>query len=259
MKTILNYISEKLKITDEVINRKTLPIEDVTPKDKPESKMETFRKLILDYQFYFDELSFELKEIFGDKLPIFRNSISIKEIEAEVHKKNCVICVLDKDFSYGSQSFKRYTVDRIELLATLLGEGDVKLGNGIIDCIYEYLSNKILHESPVSEKLDISKVLNNSLNGSKTFEYDKDSGLMRGRYAFIHDYYLERVKIDGYKKLENNEYIDVYFVDRTIYRQPKGRLTRYTMTEVEDGDTFEEVYDRMIDSIRDQNISLLEK
>lgn len=251
MKTIYNYISEKLKITDEVINRKTLPIEDVTPKDKPESKMETFHKLILDYQFYFDELSFELKEIFGDKLPIFRNSISIKEIEAEIHKKNCVICVLDKDFSYGSQSFKRYTVDRIELLATLLGEGDVKLGNGIIDCIYEYLSNKILHESPVSEKLDISKALNNNLNGNQKFEYDKESGLLRGRHTFIHDYYLERVKIDGYTNLEDFEEFNVYFVDNKIYYQFKSKLTRFLMTTVEEGDTFEEVYDRMINYIKE--------
>ena len=38
MKAIYNYISEKLKISDDVINRKTLPIDDVTPKDKPESR-----------------------------------------------------------------------------------------------------------------------------------------------------------------------------------------------------------------------------
>lgn len=31
------------------------------------------------------------------------------------------------------------------------------------------------------------------------------------------------------------------------------------MTEVEDGDTFEKVYDRMIDTLKDRNISLLEK
>ena len=55
MKAIYNYITEKLKISDDVISRKTLPIDDVTPKDKPESTMETFHKLIIDYQFYFDE------------------------------------------------------------------------------------------------------------------------------------------------------------------------------------------------------------
>lgn len=259
MKTMFNYIAEKLKITDEVINRKTLPIDDVMPKDKPESTMETFHKAILDYQYYCDELSFDLTQIFGNKLPIFREAIPITEIEAEIHLKGSVTCVLDKSINFGTQSFKKYKVDMINTLADILGEGDVKLGNGIIDCIYEYISNKILQESSISEKLDISKALNNSLNGNQTFEYDKDSGLMKGRHTFIHDYYYERVKIDGYKKLEDKNYIDVYFVDNKIYRQYNGKLTRYLMTEVEDGDTFEEVYDRMIDSIRDGNISLLEK
>ena len=31
------------------------------------------------------------------------------------------------------------------------------------------------------------------------------------------------------------------------------------MAKVNDGDTFEEVYDRMIDHLKDHNISLLEK
>lgn len=254
MKTIHNYITEKLKITDEVINRKTLPIEDVTPKDKPESKMETFRKLILDYQFYFDELSFELKEIFGDKLPIFRNSISIKEIEAEVHKKNCVICVLDKDFSYGSQSFKRYTVDRIELLATLLGEGDVKLGNGIIDCIYEYLSNKILHESPVSERLSVSKAISDfeKLDNTK-FNYVDKARMFSNGFQFIHDYYFERVEADGYDELGKDGKFNLTFVETSLFHSLKGKMHRPTLiTVVKDGETFKDVYDRIIEFYKDR-------
>lgn len=251
MKAIYNYITEKLKISDDVISRKTLPIDDVTPKDKPESTMETFHKLIIDYQFYFDELSFDLREIFGNDLPIFRNAVFITEIEAEIHFKGSVTFLFDKSLSYGTQSTKKYRVDRINTLAEILGEGDIKLGNGIIDCIYEYISNKILNESVISEKLHISKVLNNSLNGNKTFEYDKDSGLMRGRDAFIHDYYLERVKIDGYTNLEDFEEFNVYFVDNKIYYQFKSKLTRFLMTTVEEGDTFEEVYDRMINYIKE--------
>lgn len=146
MKAIYNYISEKLKISDDVINRKTLPIDDVTPKDKPESTMETFHKLILDYQFYFDELSFDLKEIFGNDLPIFRNAVLLTEIEAEIHFKGSVTFLFDKSLSYGTAAAKKYRVDRINTLAEILGEGDVKLGNGIIDCIYEYISNKIINK-----------------------------------------------------------------------------------------------------------------
>lgn len=146
MKPIIKFIKEKLKISDRVINHKELPIDDVKPKDKPESSMETFYKLILDYQFYFDELSFDLKEIFGNNLPIFRNTVTIIEIEAEIHLKGSVTCLLDKGFTNGTQSTNKYRVDRISTLAILLGEGDEKLGNGIVDCIYKYISDKILNK-----------------------------------------------------------------------------------------------------------------
>lgn len=146
MKPIIKFIKEKLKISDRVINHKELPIDDVKPKDKPESSMETFHKLILDYQFYFDELSFDLREIFGNDLPIFRNAVFITEIEAEIHFKGSVTFLFDKSLSYGTQSTKKYRVNRINTLAEILGEGDEKLGNGIVDCIYKYISDKILNK-----------------------------------------------------------------------------------------------------------------
>lgn len=147
MKAINKFISEKLKISDSVIKHKELPIDDVKPKDKPESSMETFYKLILDYQFYFDELSFDLKEIFGNNLPIFRDVLLISEIEAEIHIKNAVtFCLIDKSDNNVRQSTKTYRVDMINTLAKILGEGDEKLGNGIVDCIYKYISDKILNK-----------------------------------------------------------------------------------------------------------------
>jgi hypothetical protein len=130
----------------------------------------------------------------------------------------------------------------------------------LYDIIIKYFEdNTDLLEESLNERLLISKNRNIFVNDDEKFVYNRKAGVFDNSHTFIHDYYLKRVKIDGYKKLENNDIIDVYFVGRTIYKQYKGKLTRYIMAEVEDGDTFEEVYDRIIDSIRDGNISLLEK
>lgn len=111
----------------------------------------------------------------------------------------------------------------------------------------------------INEKLQISRNRNRFVNDDEEFIYNRKAGVFDNSLEFIYNYYLKRVKIDGYKKLENNDIIDVYFVGCTIYRQYKGKTTRFIMAEVEDGDTFEEVYNRMIDNLRGGNISLLEK
>jgi hypothetical protein len=131
----------------------------------------------------------------------------------------------------------------------------------LYDIIIKYFEDNtdyLLDES-LNERLVLSKNRNNFVNDDEEFIYNRKAGVFDNSHTFIHDYYFKRVKIDGYKKLENNDIIDVFFVGRTIYRQYKGKLTRFIMAEVEDGDTFGEVYDRMIDNLRGGNISLLEK
>lgn len=125
----------------------------------------------------------------------------------------------------------------------------------LYDIIIKYFEDNtdFLDES-LNERLVLSKTQSNFLNGDKKFKYHEDSGLISGRFDFIHDYYLERVKIDGYKELEDFDEFNIYFVSEKIYFQRKNKLTRYLMTEVEDGDTFEEVYDRIIDFFKRENI-----
>lgn len=131
----------------------------------------------------------------------------------------------------------------------------------LYDIIIKYFEDNtdyLLDES-LNERLVLSKNRNRFVNDDEEFIYNRKADIFDNGLKFIYDYYLKRVKIDGYKKLENNDIIDVFFVGRTIYRQYKGKLTRFIMAEVEDGDTFGEVYDRMIDNLRGGNISLLEK
>lgn len=125
----------------------------------------------------------------------------------------------------------------------------------LYDIIIKYFEDNtdFLDES-LNERLVISKTQSNLLNGDKKFKYLEDSGLIGGRFDFIHDYYLERVKIDGYKELEDFDKFNIYFVSEKIYFQRKNKLTRYLMTEIKDGDTFKEVYDRIIDFFKRENI-----
>lgn len=143
----------------------------------------------------------------------------------------------------------RYTMTKVKD-----GETFKEVYDRIIDFFKE---NNILDES-LNERLVISKNRNNSLKDDEKFIYDRKTGLINNGLTFIYDYYLERVKIDGYKKLEDNDIINVYFVGNIIYYKYKGKLTTYIMAEVKNGETFREVYDRMIDHIKDHNITLLE-
>lgn len=130
----------------------------------------------------------------------------------------------------------------------------------LYDIIIKYFEdNTDLLDESLNERLVLSKNRNRFINHDEKFVYNKKADVFDNSLTFIYDYYLKRVKIDGYKKLEDNNIIDVFFVGRTIYRQYKGKSTRFIMAEVEDGDTFEEVYDRMIDNLKGGNISLLEK
>lgn len=125
----------------------------------------------------------------------------------------------------------------------------------LYDIIIKYFEdNTDLLEESLNERLVLSKNRNRFANDDEEFKYDKDSGLLGGRHAFIHDYYLERVKIDGYTELEDFEEFNIYFVSEKLYYQRKNELTRYLMVRVEDGDTFEEVYDRVIDFFKNENI-----
>lgn len=136
---------------------------------------------------------------------------------------------------------------------------NIKFSN-LYDIIIKYFEdNTDLFDESLNERLVLSKNRNNFVNDDEEFIYNKKAGVFDNSLTFIYDYYLKRVKIDGYKKLENNDNIDVYFVGSTIYYQYKSRLTRYIMCEVFDGDTFKEVYDRMINHLKDNNITLLEK
>lgn len=113
----------------------------------------------------------------------------------------------------------------------------------------------------ISERLSVRKALSSSnfeKLADERFKYVEGARIFSNSNTFLYDYYLERVKADGYKKLEDNDTIKVYFVDWIIYYQYKGRLTTYIMTEVKNGETFREVYDRMIEHIKDHNISLLQ-
>lgn len=125
----------------------------------------------------------------------------------------------------------------------------------LYDIIIKYFEDNTdyLDES-LNERLVLSKTRNTLANDNEKFKYHEDSGLIGGRHTFIHDYYLERVKIDGYEKLEDFDEFNIYFVDDKIYYQRKNELTRYVMTRVKDGDTFEEVYDRIIDFFKKENI-----
>lgn len=130
----------------------------------------------------------------------------------------------------------------------------------LYDIIIKYFEdNTDLLDESLNERLVLSKNRNNVLKDDEKFVYDRKSGLINNGITFIYDYYLERVKIDGYKKLEDNDIIDVYFVGNTIYYKYKGKLTTYIMGEVKNGETFEEVYDKMIDHLKEYNISLLEQ
>ena len=125
----------------------------------------------------------------------------------------------------------------------------------LYDIIIKYFEdNTDLLEESLNERLVLSKNRNTSLNDNGKFKYNEDSGLRSGRQAFIHDYYLERVKIDGYTKLEDFEEFNIYFVSEKLYYQHKNELTRYLIVRIEDGDTFEEVYDRVLDFFKKENI-----
>lgn len=122
----------------------------------------------------------------------------------------------------------------------------------LYDIIIKYFEdNTDLLDESLNERLVLSKNRNRFVNDDEKFVYNRKSGLIENALTFIHDYYLKRVKIDGYKKLEDNVNINVYFVSRIVYCQYKDRLTRYIMTKVEDGETFKEVYDRIIDYLKE--------
>ena len=76
-------------------------------------------------------------------------------------------------------------------------------------------------------------------------------------YSFrplFYEYYLKRVKIDGYTELEDIGEFNVFFIGDKIYFQRNNKLTRYLITKVEDGETFREIYDRIINYLKEENI-----
>lgn len=125
----------------------------------------------------------------------------------------------------------------------------------LYDIIIKYFEDNTdyLDES-LNERLVLSKNRNRFVNDDEKFVYDRKIGLVNNSLTFIYDYYLKRVKIDGYKILEDIDEFNVFFVSEKIYYQRKNELTRYVITRVKDGETFREVYDRIIDFFKNENI-----
>ena len=125
----------------------------------------------------------------------------------------------------------------------------------LYDIIIKYFEDTtdLLDES-LNERLVLSKYRHELENDNEKIVYNEQSKFTSNGYTFIHDYYLKRVKIDGYTELEDIKEFGVFFVENKIYYQRKGKLTRYLMTEVKDGETFKEVYNRIIDYLKEDNV-----
>ena len=125
----------------------------------------------------------------------------------------------------------------------------------LYDIIIKYFEDTtdLLDES-LNERLVLSKNRHELENDNEKIVYNEKSKFTSNGYTFIHDYYLKRVKIDGYTELEDIKEFGVFFVENKIYYQRKGKLTRYLMTEVKDGETFKEVYNRIIDYLKEDNV-----
>lgn len=118
----------------------------------------------------------------------------------------------------------------------------------LYDIIIKYFEdNTDLFDESLNERLVLSKNRNYLENDNEKIVYNEQSKFTSNGYTFIHDYYLKRVKIDGYTELEDIKEFGVFFVENKIYYQYKSKSTRFLMTEVKDGETFKEVYDRIID------------
>ena len=122
----------------------------------------------------------------------------------------------------------------------------------LYDIIIKYFEDTtdLLDES-LNERLVLSKNRHELENDNEKIVYNEQSKFTSNGYTFIHDYYLKRVKIDGYTELEDIKEFHVFFVENKIYYQYKSKLTRFLMTEVKDGETFKEVYDRIIDYLKE--------
>lgn len=118
----------------------------------------------------------------------------------------------------------------------------------LYDIIIKYFEDTtdLLDES-LNERLVLSKYRHELENDNEKIVYNEQSKFTSNGYTFIHDYYLKRAKIDGYTEIEDIKEFHVFFVENKIYYQYKSKLTRFLMTEVKDGETFKEVYDRIID------------
>lgn len=126
----------------------------------------------------------------------------------------------------------------------------------LYDIIIKYFEDNtdyLLDES-LNERLVLSKNRNRFVNDDEKFVYNKKAMLFNNTFEFIFEYYLKRVKIDDYTELEDIDKFKVFFVNNKIYYQRKGQLTRYLMTEVKDGETFREVYDRIINYLKEDNV-----
>jgi hypothetical protein len=125
----------------------------------------------------------------------------------------------------------------------------------LYDIIIKYFEdNTDLFDESLNERLVLSKHRHELENDNEKIVYNEQSKFTSNGYTFIHDYYLKRVKIDGYTELEDIKEFGVFFIENKIYYQRKGKLTRYLMTEVKDGETFKEVYDRIIDYLEEDNV-----
>lgn len=122
----------------------------------------------------------------------------------------------------------------------------------LYDIIIKYFEDTtdLLDES-LNERLVLSKYRYELENDNEKIVYNEQSKFTSNGYTFIYDYYLKRVKIDGYAELEDIKEFGVFFVENKIYYQYKSKLTRFLMTEVKDGETFKEVYDRIIDYLKE--------
>lgn len=106
----------------------------------------------------------------------------------------------------------------------------------------------------ISERLSVSKAISDfeNLDNAK-FKYDPKSQMFYNGFEFIRDYYFEKVETDGYSELGKDGKYNLTFVETSLFHSLKGKMHRPKLiTVVKDGETFKEVYDRIIEFYKDR-------
>ena len=106
----------------------------------------------------------------------------------------------------------------------------------------------------ISERLSVSKAISDfeKLDNAK-FNFDSKARMFTNGFTFIHDYYFEKVEADGYPELGKDGEFNLTFVSESLFHSLKGKMHRPKLiTVIKDGETFKEVYDRIIEFYKDR-------